>query len=249
MIALLLSMFAAIAQDEAPEDETLEDETLEEVALEDTGAPEEEDEDEDDTGLDEDEEDDEDDDAPVTAVRAQRAKVETPFGGVRMIPLRMDIGTALREDVLPAFVFGIGAQLIRSKRFALEANGVVMPMHTLQYVGPWRSMMNWDASADLTYLASRFFSVGPAAGVQYRLFNQQGSSISRMFVPVAGVRANATFLWARTWSLAITARVTSDLALTRLVFETQQTQILPPVETQIALRLNMGHGKPAGEQR
>lgn len=242
MITLLLSMLSGWAgeEDSLPEEQDVAED------LSDTG----DDEEDEDTGNygedeDEDEEDeDEDDNAP------RQTKLETPLKAnkIQIMPMRMDMGTAFRTDTLPAFVLNIGTLLARSRHFALEANVGVMPMHALQYPGPWRSMMSWDFSADVTWLASRFVAVGPTAGAHYRMFNQQGSAIEQMFVPVAGVRMNATFLRARTWSFAIATKLTSDLTLTQIVLETQQALILPPVEGQIALRFNLGHGSVNGER-
>lgn len=195
----------------------------------------------------EDEASEEDTGEPVASIEPRRAKVETPLSHsdrkIRGIPLRLDMGTALRPELAPAFLLSLGAQLARTEHFALETNVGVMPMHALQYPGPWRAMMNWDFSADVTWLASRFVALGPTGGAHYRLFNQQGSAIGQMFVPIAGMRVNTAFIRARTWSFAITARLTSDLSLTRIVLETNEVRMLPLVEGQLGLRFNMGHGR------
>lgn len=179
------------------------------------------------------------------------AGIETPLGDkrIRMIPLRLDMGSAFRPELAPAFVMSLGAQVARTRYFAVEANIAFMPLHALQIAGPWRSMANWDFSADLTWLASKWVAVGPAVGAHYRLFNQQGSAIEQMWVPIAGLRANTAFIRARTWSFAITSRLTSDLSLTRIVIETNEVRVLPTVEGQIGLRFNLGHGKIPGESK
>jgi hypothetical protein len=168
---------------------------------------------------------------------------------VRGVPLRLDVGTSFRPDMRPASAFGLGAQLARTRRTALEVQVAFQPLHGFTFVGPWRSMGSWDFTADATWLASRWLALGPTGGVSYRMFNQQGSAIAQTFVPVVGLRANTPFLRARTWSFAVTTKLTADLGLTQLVLETNEVRPLPGVEGQIGLRFNLGHGKVPGESR
>ena len=77
-----------------------------------------------------------------------------------------------------------------------------------------------------------------AAGA-YGLANMQDSR----------ARANTPFLRARTWSFAVTSKISSDLALTQLVLETNPVVALPVVEGQIGLRFNLGHGRIPGESK
>jgi hypothetical protein len=177
--------------------------------------------------------------ATVEPARRERKKHDRDpeFWGA---PLRVDIGTAFREEMRPAAVFGLGTQLARSRKLALEAQVAFMPLHGFVYPGPFRSMGSWDATADVTWLASRWLAVGPTGGVSYRMFNQQGSAIAQAFVPVAGLRANTAFLRARHWSFAVTTKINADLGLTRLVLETNEVRPLPVLEGQIGLRFNLG---------
>lgn len=189
---------------------------------------------------------------PVIARRAKRlekiALAEARERKIRVLPMRFDIGTAFRDELAPAAVMGLGVQLARSERFALEANVAFLPLHAFQYAGPWRRMAAWDFTADGTWLANRWLAIGPTVGVDYRMFNQQDSAIEQMFVPLAGVRLNTAFIKARTWSFAITTRLTSDLSQTRIVLETNEVRLLPTIEGQIGLRFNLGHGRSERKQ-
>ncbi|MEQ1508601.1 MAG: hypothetical protein ABMB14_40590, partial [Myxococcota bacterium] len=168
--------------------------------------------------------------APPLDRRSRRAAGERR---VAVPPLRVDTGIAIREDLGAGGVFQVGVQLTRSARWTLDADAAVVSGRGIRYPGPFRSMISWELRAEALYNPGRWLAVGPTAGGSYRLYRQQFTAIDEGFVPFVGLQANTAVIRARKWSLALTSRLTADLALTRFVLETAEVVTLPVVDGQL----------------
>jgi hypothetical protein len=167
-------------------------------------------------------------------------------------PVRLDLGMSLREAVAPAFVARLGVQVARTERFRFDANAAYQAPRALYTPGVWRQMRAWEFSADATYAANRFFSIGPTVGLVYRLYHQQWQLIDDSATPIAGLRANLGLVTTRRWGLVLVARGTLDVDTTRFVLANAEVVTLPPLDGQLALHVDFGHGRvPArpGEDR
>ncbi|MEO0603277.1 MAG: hypothetical protein AAF211_17695 [Myxococcota bacterium] len=157
-------------------------------------------------------------------------------------PLRFGLRAALRSDLNVGPVLEFGALLWSSERLELEGNlafagqGVAVP-------GPQRAMNQFDVGLDLLVAVSKGFEVGPVASMSRRTFVQQGIQQERFWTPTVGGRVSVAVLHHKRWSWTTDLRVTSDLELTRLVFETQELRDLSPVQVQVGQRFNAGHGR------
>ncbi len=157
-------------------------------------------------------------------------------------PLRLDSRAAFRDQMAPAAVIEVGAQLTRKRAYAVDMNLSYTTPHGVLLPGPWRSFSQVNLDGDLLFDGGRFLKFGPSAGLGYRIYQQQFQVIDEGFVPQLGLRASSGLLQARKWSLVVTARATVDLVSTNLVMETAQVHRLSPYEGQIGLRFNFGHG-------
>ncbi|MEM6931472.1 MAG: hypothetical protein AAF602_31370 [Myxococcota bacterium] len=177
--------------------------------------------------------------AETTEPRVEVVQVERRRA---FLPLRFGLRAALRSDLNVGPVFELGAQLWSTERLKLDGNlafasqGVAVP-------GPQRNMDQLDLGLDLLVAVSKGFEVGPVASVSRRTFVQQGAQQERFWTPAVGGRVSVAILHHKRWSWTTDLRVTSDLSLTRLVFETQELRDLSPVQVQVGQRFNAGHGR------
>lgn len=174
---------------------------------------------------------------------AKLNEVEVARAPSRFPPVRVDLGVAVREGLAPAFVGRLGFQLARSERWRLDANAAFLGPRMLYVPGPQRSFFAIEGAADALYVVNRLFSAGPSAGYAYRLYRQQGRLIDDSGTPVVGVRGDVTLVNARTWALVVVARGLFDLDTTRLVLEDQSVVDVVPLEGQLTLHLDVGHGR------
>ena len=162
--------------------------------------------------------------------------------GLHLLPLRLDTRAAIREGMGTGLLVELGVQLARTRSLLLDANVAYVSPRAILVPGPARNFFAWEFGADALVPVTRWMAVGPSGGVAFRLFRQQGSAIDEAWVPFAGVRTHTTLLSARKGSLAVGLRVTVDLAVTRFVMEDSRVVGLSPVEGQLGLRMNFGHG-------
>lgn len=195
--------------------------------------------------------------ACIALAGAQDSEPPAPKPSVRVIeverryvlpPFRLGLRAVLRSDLNVGPLVEFGLLLWSNDRFKLDANvstasqGVAVP-------GPQRNMNHWDLGLDLLTTISKGFELGPTAAVSHRVFRQQGLTQARFIVPVVGARASVPVLHHRKWSWTTDVRVMVDLALTRLVFETQELRDLSPIQVQLGQRFHLGHGRRArGDQ-
>ena len=124
----------------------------------------------------------------------------------------------------------------------------VMP-RALGLTGPLRRMTTVDLGVELLGEIGPWLDTGPWAALSLRAFSQD-VHIDLRPVPVAGWRLNATLLRTRTWSTQLTTKVGLDLSPIDLARESAEVRRLIPVEGQVGLRFNLGHGRlppPAAE--
>lgn len=176
------------------------------------------------------------DDVDVVVIENERRRGVPPF--------RFGLRAALRSDLNVGPVFELGLQAWSNRRFKLDANFIYVSQG-LSVPGPQRNMDQFDLGVDLLWVASKSFEVGPVVAVSNRRFQQQGVNLQRFWVPVVGGRASVPVLHHRRWSWTTDVRVTTDLSLTRLVFDTQELRDLSPVQVQVGQRFNFGHGRHA----
>ena len=162
---------------------------------------------------------------------------------VRLPPLRLESRAVFRQEANPGSLFELGVQMRRWKKGAIDANIAYAPHHGLALVGPFRTMGSLETTADALYFLGPFLATGPSAGLSFRFYRQQWSPISEGWMPIAGWRLSTSVVRARRWALLVSAKAMVDLAPTELVLETAEIRKLRPVEGQLGLRINFGHGR------
>lgn len=168
-------------------------------------------------------------------------------GRLLLAPARVETGVAVREGAGPAFVSRVGAQLVRTERWVFEVNGAFLGPRPLYLVGPPRSWIGVEGTADTLFVMNRMVALGPTAGFVYRLWRQQGQLIDDSGTMVVGARANVAVLRTRTWGVGLAARGTVDLDATNLVLEDSRVVLLDRLEGQLVVRVDLGHGRVRGE--
>lgn len=173
---------------------------------------------------------------------------ETRPRRVHAPPIRVELRTPFRVGIGPGAALGMGVQIARTRRITFDAAVAYTSGRQLLTPGPFRSMYGFEGTSHVELQVGRFLAVGPMGGVVYEWFVQQGNGIDAFWTPVLGVRVDTWLLRARKWGLGISARATSDLASTQFVLETQQVVTRSPIEGQLGLRFDFGHGRVNGER-
>lgn len=184
--------------------------------------------------------------APV-ALAAPRSPAAMAAGerrGFRFPPLRFGLGVGMRPGMQSSFVFSMGAQLKRWKRAKLDGFLGLSAGANLWIPGPFRSLIQTDNLYDLLLPVGHRLEVGPTAGVSFRRYRQQWNDVGVAVTPVLGVRANAPLVLSRRFSWALDARCLFDLLPTQLAVEGREIRPVSPLQIQVAMRFNFGHGRP-----
>jgi len=184
---------------------------------------------------------------PSASAQDERSPVELrevqSSGGFRLPPTRLEIRSAFRNGTVPGPVFEFGVQALRYGRFTLDGALSYSGQRSLGLQGPWRTVGAVDSNIDLMVELSNWLGIGPAVGVSTRIFRQQWTDMGAVVTPTVGVRTHMGLLRARRWSLGVSGRFSADLVQTRVAIENAEILTISPLEVQIGMRLQFGHGR------
>ncbi len=178
----------------------------------------------------------------VATVRPRRRRSVLP-------PTRIGMRAGLRPEMNTAFITDFGIQVRRWSKVKLDvAAGVTIP-HGLTVPGPLRQLIRADYTAELLYLVGPGLEVGPLLGVSLRTFLQQGTWVGRAVVPIVGARWTMPLVKSRRFAWSLDARGIVDLARVDMVIETREIRALSPLELQMGIRFDFGHGRVRAPER